>query len=178
MLNVNKLSSSRKENCFIQDAVIIIKWIIYASSEYSRCQYTLIYDCHLFVTKYSRNRGPGATQTLYSLIPLVNFISLSIGPCPSRKFYRRPPLTFGKGKSNRASDEFTPDRRGVNSVWTRKTGLSGLGRAEGKKPRDGPVANVYRTKPRMYERVNHRCGDRGWNFGSACVAGGRRSRRP
>jgi len=36
-------------------------------------------------------------------------------------------------------------------------GLSGLGRAEGKKPRDGPRANVYRAKPRMYERVNHRC---------------------
>ncbi|KYN21534.1 hypothetical protein ALC57_06148 [Trachymyrmex cornetzi] len=28
MLNVDKLSSSHKENCFIQEAVIIIKWII------------------------------------------------------------------------------------------------------------------------------------------------------
>ncbi|KYN04353.1 hypothetical protein ALC62_05119 [Cyphomyrmex costatus] len=28
MLNVDKLSSPQKENCFIQEAVIIIKWII------------------------------------------------------------------------------------------------------------------------------------------------------
>ncbi|EGI60196.1 hypothetical protein G5I_11591 [Acromyrmex echinatior] len=28
MLNVDKLSSSHKENCFIQEAVIIIKWIM------------------------------------------------------------------------------------------------------------------------------------------------------
>jgi len=41
-----------------------------------------------------------------------------------------------------------------------KTGLSGLDRAEGKKPRDGLEANVYRMKPRMYERVNHQRGDR------------------
>lgn len=84
-----------------------------------------------------------------------------------RAFYRQPSSTFGKKRI-----EF-----GLRGT---KTGLSELGRAEGERSRDGPGANVYRAKPRMYERVNHpvrgREGEE--NFGSACVAGGRRSRRP
>lgn len=121
----------------------------------------LFYECHFFllsdmkcVVNFTYSLTFLFTRYKYNPICVI-FISLSLHRF--RTFYRQPSSTFGENKSNRANDE-PVDRSefGLSSENGAKRARPS-GRKE--KPRDGPGANVYRAKPRMYERVNHRCGD-------------------